>query len=167
MERHPDSPAVATARVTSPLEPDLTPLPQPENALVAQPVAAEAPDDPGFDPTRYKWVPVLRKPRKDGFTPQRQVAFIRALAETGCVEHAAQAAGMSVASCYRLRHSPGAEAFAAAWTAALGHAARRLVDVAFDRAFNGSQEPVFDRDGRRVGRRMRQNDRLLMFLLRA
>jgi hypothetical protein len=31
----------------------------------------------------------------------------------------------------------------------------------------GTDEPVFDRDGHVVGRRFRQNDRLLMFLLRA
>jgi len=49
----------------------------------------------------------------------------------------------------------------------LVHAARRLADLAFDRAIHGSDEPVYDKDGRRVGRRMRQNDRLMMFLLRA
>lgn len=74
---------------------------------------------------------------------------------------------MSVQSCYRLRNSPGAQSFAAAWDAAIGHAARRLVDLAFDRAIHGSSEPVFDKGGNRVGRRMRQNDRLLIFLLRA
>lgn len=124
-------------------------------------------DAHGFDPAEYEWVPVLRKPRKDGWTPQRQLDFIRALADLGCVEQAAHAVDMSVQSCYRLRHSPGAEAFANAWDTALAHAARKLVDLAFDRAIHGSDEPVFDRDGRRVGRRMRQNDRLLMFLLRA
>ena len=70
-----------------------------------------------------------------------------------------------------LRASPapraGGEQFAAAWDVALEHAARVLLDTAFDRAFNGSTEPVFDRDGNRTGIRYRQNDRLLMFLLRA
>jgi len=74
---------------------------------------------------------------------------------------------MSPASCYRLRRSPGAEGFSAAWDLALQHAARQLLDVAFERAFNGTSEPVFDRDGHRTGTRFRQNDRLLMFLLRA
>lgn len=124
-------------------------------------------DANGFDPADYKWVPVLRRPRADGWTPQRQVNFIAALADCGCVEQAAREVGMSVTSCYRLRRSPGAESFAAAWEAALAEAARRLVDVAFERAFNGSEEPVFDKDGRRIGRRMRHNDRLLMFLMRA
>ena len=124
-------------------------------------------DAHGFNPADYKWVPVLRRPRADGWTPQRQVDFIAALADCGCVEQAAREVGMSVKSCYRLRRAPGAENFAAAWDAALAQAARRLVDLAFERAINGSEEPVFDRDGNRVGRRMRHNDRLLMFLLRA
>lgn len=181
MNQHPDSPAVATANSAAFSEADLNPPPRAENALVVSSrcetalvpePAAPAPDTPapdahGFDPNDYKWVPVLRKPRKDGLTPQRQRDFIRALADCGCVEDAARAVEMSVQSCYRLRNAPGAEGFAAAWDAAIAQAARRLVDLAFDRAIHGSEEPVFDRDGHRVGRRMRQNDRLLMFLLRA
>jgi hypothetical protein len=124
-------------------------------------------DAHGHNPADYQWVPVLRRPRSDGWTPQRQRDFIAALADGGCVEQAAREASMSVTSCYRLRRSPGAESFAAAWDAALAQAARRLVDLAFDRAINGSDEPVFDKEGFRVGRRTRYNDRLLMFLLRA
>jgi hypothetical protein len=124
-------------------------------------------DANGFDPADYKWVPVLRRPRSDGWTPQRQVDFIAALADCGCVEQAAREVGMTARSCYRLRRLPGAGNFAAAWDAALSQAARKLVDLAFDRAINGSDEPVFDKEGIRVGRRMRPNDRLLMFLLRA
>lgn len=155
---------------------DLVPAAPPPAPIQHDPAGAAAlpeedPDEPeldarGYDPAAYRWVPVLRKPRRDGWTPQRQVDFIRALADTGIVEQAAREVGMSVGSCYRLRNAPEGTAFAAAWETALVHAARRLVDVAFERAVNGSDEPVFDKDGRRVGRRMRQNDRLLMFLLR-
>lgn len=137
----------------------------PEPALPA-PTQPEI-DAHGFDPADYQWIPVRRKPRKDGWTPQRQQDFIAALAETGCVEHAAIQVDMSPTSCYRLRRSPGGESFAAAWDLALQHASRRLLDVAFDRAFRGTTEPVFDRHGNRVGERCRQNDRLTMFLLRA
>lgn len=133
--------------------------------LVPAVPAATALDAYGHDPSRYEWVPVLRKPRKDGWTPQRQVDFIAALADTGCVVEAARAAAMSPSSCYRLRRE--CPRFAAAWEAALPHAARRLVDLAFDRVIHGSDEPIFDKAGQRVGRRMRHNDRLLMFLLRA
>ena len=124
-------------------------------------------DANGFDPDAYQWIPVLRRPRSDGWTPQRQTEFIAALADCGVVEQAACAVDMSVTSCYRLRRAPGAGNFAAAWDAAIHNASKRLLDVAFDRAINGSDEPVYDKDGRRVGRRMKTNDRLLMFLLRA
>jgi len=174
MEKTPDSPALAAALAAS-LEADLNPLPQaaaPPPALIPAsapeaPEAEPALDAHGFDPAAYQWLPVLRKPRKDGWTPQRQRDFIAALAETGCVEQAAREVSMTSRSCYRLRRAPGAENFAAAWDAAVEQAARKLVDLAFDRAIHGSEEPVFDREGCRVGRRMRQNDRLLMFLLRA
>ena len=124
-------------------------------------------DAHGHNLSDYQWVPVLRRPRSDGWTPQRQVEFIAALADYGSVEQAAQQVSMSIMSCYRLRRAPGSEGFAGAWDAAMAQAARKLVDLAFERAINGSEEPVFDREGSRVGRRMRYNDRLLMFLLRA
>lgn len=180
MKRKPDSPAASSARPAAPAVADLddlaglVPTPAPANALVAEPEPEPEPrslladfHERTFDPADYKWVPVLRKPRADGWSPQKQVAFIEALADTGCVEQAADRVGMSCASCYALRRSPGAEGFAAAWDSAIAQAARMLVDLAFDRAIHGSDEPVFDKEGERVGRRMRQNDRLLMFLLRA
>jgi hypothetical protein len=74
---------------------------------------------------------------------------------------------MSASSAYKLRRSPGAEAFAAAWDAAIAEGAKRLVDVAFERAFDGVEVPVFDRHGIRQGARYHYSDRLLMFLLRA
>lgn len=56
--------------------------------------------------------------RRDGWTLDRQIAFIRALHETGCVARAA--AGMGREGAYRLRARPGHAAFAAAWDRALG-----------------------------------------------
>lgn len=166
--------------------PDLVPLPQaaPESAgALAVPPAPgasppalfeEEPDSPtpyidanGFDPAAYEWVPVARRPRKDGWSPAKQRLFIEVLADTGCVAEAAREVHMSPRSCYALRRLPGAEPFAAAWDAAIQQASKRLIDLAFDRVIHGTDEPVFDRDGNRVGRRMRQDNRLLMFLLRA
>ena len=144
------------------------------DAAAGPPACIEDPDTPtpyidanGFDPADYHWVPVRRRPRADGFTEAKQRAFIEMLADTGVVEEAASHVNMTVQSCYRLRRSPGAEGFAQAWNAAIQQAALRLVDLAFDRAINGSDEPVFDRDGRRVGRRMKPSDRMLIFLMRA
>lgn len=114
-----------------------------------------------------QWAPVPRQARADGWTPQKQRAFIETLADTGSVDQAAHMVGMSVTGCYRLRRAPGAEDFNAAWGAAIDAASKKLLDAAFERALVGSDEPVFDREGNRVGRRFRQSDRMLMFLLRA
>ncbi len=124
-------------------------------------------DAHGFVTGDYKWVPVRRRPREDGWSPRKMVAFVQSLADTGCVTLAAKEAGMSVRSAYALRRAPGAEKFAAAWEAAIGQAAHRLVDVAFDRAINGVVEPIYDREGNYRGQKVRHNDRLLMFLMRA
>ena len=166
------APATATTTTTATAETGASVLPpiaaQPSLPAVAEAPASQPPlDANGFDPADYQWLPVKRKPRKDGWTPQRQQEFIGALAATGSVERAAMQVEMSPSSAFRLRRSPGAEQFSAAWDVALQHAARVLLDTAFERAFNGSTEPVFDREGNRVGTRHRQNDRLLMFLLRA
>lgn len=124
-------------------------------------------DANGYDPAAYQWVPVLRKPRTDGWSEAKQRDFIEALADGGSVAEAARAVHMSPSSAYRLRRSPGGEAFARAWDAAVAQAVGMLVDVAFDRAIHGTVEPVLDADGRRIGSRHRPGDRMLMFLLAA
>lgn len=139
----------------------IAPIPSPD------PAAETALDAHGHDPAAYNWVPVLKKRRKDGWSPDKQRAFIEALADCGSVATAAQRVGMSESSAYRLRRAPEAGAFDRAWGAAIDAASKKLLDAAFERALVGTDEPVFDRDGNRVGRRLRQSDRLLMFLLRA
>lgn len=64
--------------------------------------------------------PVPIGPRADGWTPQRQAAFIGYLAQTRSVLAAARKVEMGRESAYRLRKRPGAAGFAAAWDAALG-----------------------------------------------
>jgi len=64
--------------------------------------------------------------RRDGWTPQRQLAFLDALARTHCIAKAARAAGMSRESAYRLRARDPNGLFAAAWDRALkGHKVER------------------------------------------
>lgn len=63
--------------------------------------------------------------------------------------------------------APGGEGFARAWNAALAAAAERVLDLAFARAIEGEETPVFDRDGCRIGAKWKTNDRLTMFILRA
>lgn len=153
---------------------DIAPVPAPDSANALAIIAIEgafevqeAPVVEDFDLADYDWVPVRRKARRDGWTVAAQESFIGVLADTGSVTQAALEVNMSAPSCYRLRRSADGRAFAAAWDAAVQTASLRLVDLAFDRAVNGSPEPVFDREGNRVGQRIRYNDRLLMFLLRA
>lgn len=59
--------------------------------------------------------PVPTRARRDGWTPQRQAAFLGLLAETGSVREAASRAGMARETAYRLRRRAGAESFADAW----------------------------------------------------
>ena len=112
------------------------------------------------------FTPVPRRcNRHDGWTPDRQRAFIEALADLGSVEAAARAVDMSSVGAYQLRRQPGAEEFRAAWDAALQLGIQRIEDVAMDRALNGVEEPVYSY-GKLVGTRIKRNDGLLMFLLR-
>ncbi|HEY0012675.1 MAG TPA: hypothetical protein VGB79_07455 [Allosphingosinicella sp.] len=111
------------------------------------------------------FTPVPRKYRYDGWTPERQKAFIEALAETGCVDRAARMVNMAQANCYTLRRAPGAEEFRRAWDAALDFGVKRLKDIAFQRAIEGQLVPVFVA-GKMIGFRRVYNDKLLMFCLR-
>jgi hypothetical protein len=47
--------------------------------------------------------PAKLRPRYDGWTAEKQVAFIEALAETKCVDEACRRVGMSDTSAYELR----------------------------------------------------------------
>lgn len=123
------------------------------------PIAKEArPPLPDF-------TPVPRKFRHDGWTPERQRAFIAALADTGSVSRAAAMVNMAQRNCYTLRRAAGAESFRRAWEAALDFGVARLKDIAFERAIEGYQVPVFV-GGKLMGFRRKYNDALLMFCLR-
>lgn len=104
--------------------------------------------------------------RGSGWTPQAQALFIAALTRLGCVAAAAQVAGRSVRSAYRLRDRPGAESFAAAWASAAARGREVAQDVAIERAIHGKLEPVF-RAGHFLGYRVAHNDRLLAAVLTA
>jgi hypothetical protein len=136
-----------------------------------KPSAATAPpdvddadeNDPLFDLPNF--VPVPVRDRSDGWTAARQVAFVEALSQSGCVTEAARAVGMSVRTAYRLRQHVGAMTFRMAWDAAIDFAIKRLADVALSRAINGVARPVFHK-GEQVGERRYFDERLTQFLLR-
>lgn len=117
-----------------------------------------APAEPAFEPVRVR-------PRHDGWTPERQIQFIRALAECGCVRDACRRVGMSGESAYALARRPDAQSFRVAWELALDNAVRRIADEAISRCIYGVSVPHFYR-GELVGEHRRYNDRLAMFLLR-
>ena len=76
------------------------------------PSATDTPPLPGFDPVPLRY-------RVDGWTPERQRAYVEHLAETLCPETAAALVGMSAESVRRLRRRPGSEGLNAACDAAL------------------------------------------------
>jgi hypothetical protein len=115
-------------------------------------------DSPDFTPVRVA-------ARTDGWTPDKQAAFIDALGQTACVATAARQVGMSRESAYRLRARPDAAGFRDAWEAALDYAYHRLGEAALDRALNGVPVPIFYR-GEQVGERRHYDERLTQFLLR-
>lgn len=127
----------------------------------------EGPDNaPAADAADEAFIkPVLLRYRHDGWTPDRQLEFIQALADSGCVDAACRAVGMSREAAYALRRRPDAQAFRLAWAAAKDVMVDRLDDAAMSRAINGVPIPIFHQ-GEQVGERRHFNERLTMFLLR-
>ena len=123
-------------------------------------------DPATYNPDDYRWVPVRRQARYDGWTEEKQRRFIEVLADTGLVGTAAKSVGLTRESAYRLRRAAGAEAFAAAWDAARHHAGGLIEDIAFERAIKGVAVPVFNEHGEEIASRTRYDNRLLVFLLR-
>ncbi len=119
-----------------------------------------------YDPQEYRWVPVRRRPRRDGWTEEKQRRFIETLADTGLVNYAARTVGMSRESANRLRRSPHGASFARAWEAAREHSGTALEDIAFERAIEGVEHNVYDQYGEVICTKRVYNDRLLTFLLR-
>jgi molybdenum-dependent DNA-binding transcriptional regulator ModE len=70
----------------------------------------------------------MQRHRHDGWTPERQRAFIQVLSVTGQVSTACRAVGISRKSAYKLLERPEAESFARAWEAALTEGRRRMLD---------------------------------------
>ena len=75
--------------------------------------------------------------RIDGWTPETQANFIRALEAMGSVGRAAKAVGMGRRSAYRLRERADAASFAAAWDRAISTGRIHQFSIAMDRAING------------------------------
>ena len=125
------------------------------------------PDASEAAPAFEDYCPVpMQRARHDGWTEDRQLAFLVALAETGCVSEAAREAGISARSAYRLRAHPEGAAFGRAWDEALRLAAGRLVSTAYERALKGTTTQYW-RDGKLVAETRAPSDKLLIWLLQS
>ena len=109
--------------------------------------------------------PVPVRPRHDGWTVERQIAFVEKLADTGSITAACKHVGMSRESVRQLRCRPGARAFREACEAALDFGYAEVEEAAMERSKNGTARPIFYK-GEQVGEWRHHDERLTMFLLR-
>jgi len=106
-----------------------------------------------------------RRQRHDGWTPERQIVFLEALAACGVVMDACKQAGLTSQSAYAFRNRRSGRAFGTAWDAVLVHRARgRLSDELLSRAMNGCIEAIHQ-NGEITGERHRFDNRLSMAVL--
>jgi hypothetical protein len=117
-------------------------------------------------PPELEFTPIERRYQagRNTITPDRQRAFIRALAETGSVALASKVIGNAGGSLYALKLVPGAESFAAAWDIAVQRGARQVRDILVDHAINGTPEYIY-KDGVLVAERRVFNYRMMMWIV--
>lgn len=97
----------------------------------------------------------------NGWTVERQRMFCEALAECGYVEKAAALVGMTRQGAYAFKNSSAGHAFALAWDAALLLARQRMIDDAYELAFEGSVERTY-RDGKLVQEKRKRDPKMLL-----
>lgn len=115
--------------------------------------------------TPIPFEPVQLRPRHDGWTAERQIRFIEALAASGCVAEACRHVGMSETSARALYNRHCGAAFRHAWDAALDCGMPRLEEAVMSRSIKGVPRPIFYK-GEQVGEWRHFDERLAMFLLR-
>lgn len=133
--------------------------------------SVNTPDQPGFveplisDCLNDSFPPGHRKPRCDGFTAEAIGGFLRHLAASGVVEHAAAAVGLSASAAYAFRNRREERAFARMWDAILIHRTRaRIAGENQSRAINGCVS-LRKRDGEVVSEYHYYDNRLAMAML--
>lgn len=103
--------------------------------------------------------------RVDGWSPERQRAFLETLAATGIIRTACAAAQISTRAAYALRIRRDGAAFRLGWDAAILIARARLADDLLARALNGHEEVIRkDMDAGEITRH-RHDNRLAMSML--
>lgn len=104
--------------------------------------------------------------RDDGWTVERQAAFLAAVAEGATVESACRHVGLSAASAYALRHRAAGASFALGWRAANLKARDKLADLLMSRVIDGNTDTVTAPDGKVVARHRHDNRLGLAMLTR-
>ncbi|MES2119871.1 MAG: hypothetical protein V4513_04775 [Pseudomonadota bacterium] len=107
--------------------------------------------------------PVRR--RHDGWTPEKQFAFVEKLADTNSITAACKHVGMSRESVRKLKRHSWGRSFRDACDAALDCGYAELELAAKERAEKGVARPIFYK-GEQVGEWRHHDERLTMFLLR-
>jgi hypothetical protein len=126
-------------------------------------VAARAAEPPGpadlldFDPVPLRY-------RDDGLTPERQRAYVEALADCGVAREAAARIGVSERSIARVRRRSDARSFDRACAAAHRFGARHLRSIAYERAIEGTLKGHYYH-GERISEERVYDNRLLVYLL--
>ena len=113
-----------------------------------------------------KFDPASPRPRRDGWSAERQIRFIEAVAEGASVDAAARRVGMTRDSAYKLARRPCGGSFREAWDAAIDCTMAQVEQAAVERANNGVARPIFYK-GQQVGEWRHHDERLTMFLLRS
>jgi hypothetical protein len=113
---------------------------------------------------RLAFEPVPLRYRDDGLTPERQRAYVEALADTGIVREAAARVGISEQAINRVRRRFDAHDFDRACEAAHRFGARRLRSIAFERAVEGTLKGHYYH-GELVSQERVYDNRLLIYLL--
>jgi hypothetical protein len=108
--------------------------------------------------------PVPLRYRSDGLTPEKQRAYVEALADCGIAREAAARIGVSEQSINRVRRRADARDFDRACEAAQMFGARRLRSIAFQRAIEGSLKGHYYH-GELVSQERVYDNRLLTYLL--
>lgn len=100
--------------------------------------------------------------RHDGFTAKKRRQFLKALEKTGCVRDACRKVGISSTTAYRVRER--LPEFGRHWDLALAKASVGVELLAWERAVEGVEEPVFAY-GKMIGTKVKKSDSILRLLL--
>lgn len=120
--------------------------------------------DAGFAPPPAGSRSNGRTPRHTEWTRARMAGFLRELAASQSVSHAAKAVGMSRQSAYRLRDRLVNTPFALGWDVALEAGMHQLAHAMMDRAVNGVEVPHYYK-GEIVGTSRHYDERLAIWMM--